>query len=279
MKKTILITGTSSGLGKTAAQFFASNGWNVVATLRNPNYDADLASLDGVLVTRLDVQDRASIQTAIEAGIARFGRIDALVNNAGFGLFGVFESTPREKIQEQFEVNVFGIMDVTRAILPHFREQRSGLIINVTSGAGIFGLPMLSLYCASKFAVEGFSEALSYELASQNIGVKIVEPGGVISTNFGKRSGIEASQSAMIADYESFVAGANATFAGLRAERHATEEDVAKVIFQAATDGTTQLRYVATEDIVPWVKMRREASEAEYIPFMRAQVSPKKSEH
>jgi len=275
LKKTILITGTSSGLGKTAAKYFAGKGWNVVATLRKPNDAADLASLESVLVTRLDVQDRASIKTAIDAGIARFGRIDALVNNAGFGLFGVFESTPREKIQEQFEVNVFGIMDVTRAILPHFREHQSGLIINVTSGAGIFGLPMLSLYCASKFAVEGFSEALSYELASQKIGVKIVEPGGVVSTNFGKRSGTEAAQSAALPDYEAFVSGANATFAGLRASRKATEEDVAKVIYEAATDGTDQLRYVATADIVPWVKARRETSEVEYIAFMRSQFSPK----
>ena len=159
-----------------------------------------------------------------------------------------------------------------------FKLKLADVIINVTSGAGIFGLPMLSLYCASKFAVEGFSEALSYELASQNIGVKLVEPGGVVSTNFGKRSGTEAAQSATIADYEAFVAGANATFAGLRASRRATEEDVAKVIYEAATDGTTQLRYVATADIVPWVKMRRETSEAEYIAFMRSQLLTTKSE-
>jgi NAD(P)-dependent dehydrogenase (short-subunit alcohol dehydrogenase family) len=275
MKKTVLITGTSSGLGKTAAKHFAGRGWNVVATMRAPEQEKNLAGLSDVLVTRLDVQDRESIQRAIEAGIARFGKIDALINNAGFGLFGVFEAISREKVQQQFDINVFGVMDVTRAILPHFRKNKGGLIINVSSGAGVFTLPMLSLYCASKFALEGFSESLSYELASQKIVVKIVEPGGVLSTNFGKRSGEEAAQNASPADYDAFVAGANAIFAGLRGQRLATEEDVAKVIFTAATDGTDQLRYVATDDILPLVKARRETSEQQYIEFMRSRYLPR----
>jgi len=274
MKKTVLITGTSSGFGKVAAKLFASSGWNVVATMRRPEAETDLGGLSDVLVTRLDVQDRASITEAIEAGIARFGRIDALINNAGFGLYGVFEATPREKVREQFDVNVFGVMDVTRAILPHFRKNKGGLIMNISSGAGIFTLPMLSLYCASKFALEGFSESLAYELASQNIIVKIVEPGGVVSTNFGKRSGEEAVQNASLVDYAAFVTRTNAVFASLRAARLATEEDVAKVIFEAATDGTNQLRYVATADIAPLVKARRETSEQEYIAFMRARFLP-----
>jgi NAD(P)-dependent dehydrogenase (short-subunit alcohol dehydrogenase family) len=276
MKRTVLITGTSSGLGKTAAKYFAGNGWNVVATMRAPEQEKELVGLGDVLVTRLDVQDRASIESAIEAGIKRFGKIDTLINNAGFGLFGVFESISREKAQLQFDINVFGVMDVTRAILPHFRQNKGGLIINVSSGAGVFTLPMLSLYCASKFALEGFSEALSYELASQKIVVKIVEPGGVLSTNFGKRSGTEAAQNVSIPDYDGFVAGANAIFAGLRGQRLATEEGVAKVIFTAATDGTDQLRYVATEDILPLVKARRETSEEQYIEFMRSRYLPRK---
>jgi NAD(P)-dependent dehydrogenase (short-subunit alcohol dehydrogenase family) len=276
MKKTVLITGTSSGLGKTAVKHFAGRGWNVVATMRAPEPEKDLAGLSDVLVTRLDVQDRESIELAIEAGIARFGKIDTLINNAGFGLYGVFEAISREKCQEQFDINVFGVMDVTRAILPHFRKNKGGLIINVSSGAGVFTLPMLSLYCASKFALEGFSESLSYELASQKIIVKIVEPGGVLSTNFGKRSGTEAAQNVSPADYDAFVAGANAIFASLRGQRLATEEDVAKVIFTAATDGTDQLRYVATEDIQPLVKARRETSEEQYIEFMRSRYLPGK---
>ncbi len=275
MKKTVLITGTSSGFGKTTVRHFAKNGWNVVATMRCPEAEKELKALDDVLVNRLDVEDSASITESIQAGIARFGRIDVLINNAGFGLFGLFEATPPEKVREQFNVNVFGAMDVTRAILPHFRKNRGGLILNVSSGAGVFTLPMISLYCASKFALEGFSESLSYELASQNIIVKIIEPGGVISTNFGKRSGEEAAHNTSFKDYDPFVADTLAIFAGLRAARLASEEDVAKVIFEAATDGTDQLRYLATADIAPLVKSRRETSEQEYIAFMRARFSPK----
>jgi NAD(P)-dependent dehydrogenase (short-subunit alcohol dehydrogenase family) len=275
-RKTVLITGTSSGLGNTAAKWFARAGWNVIATMRRPEDGSDLAGISNVFVTRLDVQERTSIEEAIDKGIARFGRIDALVNNAGFGLFGVFEATPREKIQQQFDVNVFGVMDVIRAILPHFRKNKAGLVLNVSSGAGVFALPMISLYCASKFALEGFSESLAYELASQNIIVKIIEPGGVVSTNFGKRSGAEAAQNKSLPDYDGFVSAMNDTFAGLRANRTATEEDVAKVIFDAATDGTKRLRYVATADIVPLVEARRTTSEESYIQFMRSRFSPKK---
>ena len=134
---------------------------------------------------------------------------------------------------------------------------------------------MISLYCASKFALEGFSESLSYELASQNIIVKIVEPGGVVSTNFGKRSGAEAAVNPVLADYEPFAARVNAIFAGLRASRLATEDDVARVILDAATDGTDRFRYVATEDIKPLVRARRETSEEEYMAFMRSQFMPR----
>jgi len=273
MTKTVLITGCSTGFGKTSAGLFAEAGWNVIATMRRPEVAGELAARDNVLVTRLDVEDHDSIDAAIAAGIERFGGIDTLINNAGFGLFGVFESTSREKIREQFDVNVFGVMDVTRAILPHFRRRGSGSIINVSSGAGVFTLPMISLYCASKFALEGFSESLSYELASQNISVKIVEPGGVISTDFGKRSGAEAAQGQPIADYQVFFQQTLAVFDGLRAGRLATEEDVAKVIYQAATDNTDQLRYVATEDIQPLVTARRETNEHAYMAFMRERFS------
>ncbi len=271
MSKTVIITGCSTGLGRTSAIDFARKGWNVVTTMRDPDSATGFSGLDNLLVTRLDVQDVVSIRTALIAGISRFGSIDVLVNNAGFGLFGVFESTPVEKIREQFDVNVFGVMDTTRAILPHFRERREGLIINVSSGAGIFTLPMLSLYCSSKFALEGFSESLSYELASQNIGVKIIEPGGVVSTDFGKRSGDEAAQNHPPPSYAGFVAHTNDFFQKLRSTRTATEQDVADVIFAAATDGSSRLRYVATEDIKPLVRYRRETSEEAYLAFMRSQ--------
>lgn len=274
MTKTVLITGCSSGFGEAAACLFADNGWNVIATMRTPVEAC--AEYPNVIVAKLDVQDRESIKSAVAEGIKRFGQIDVVVNNAGYGLFGVFEGTPREKVQEQFDVNVFGMMDVIRETLPHFRANRSGLYINVSSGAGVFGLPMISLYNASKFALEGFSESLSYELASLGIGVKIVEPGGVLETKFGQRSGQEFSSTTTPSDYEPFIAGATAVFDGLRQARGlATSEDVAKVIFEAATDGTNQLRYVATEDIKPLIEKRRGSSEAEYMAFMRERMTPK----
>jgi len=269
-RQTVLITGCSSGLGRATAALFARRGWNVIATMRRPG-SGELSKLDGVLITRLDVQDPASIAEAIEAGITRFGRIDALVNNAGFGLFGVFEATTPEKVKEQFDVNVFGVMNVVRAILPHFRKYKAGLIVNVSSGAGVFTLPMISLYCASKFALEGFSEALSYELSPMGVTVKVVEAGGVVSTNFGKRSAEEAAHVEAPPDYDAFMSATGAIFARLRDQRRATEEDVANVIYEAVTDGSDQLRYVATDDILPLVKARRETSEQEYMALMRSQ--------
>lgn len=276
MTKTVLITGCSSGFGEASARLFSSKGWNVVATMRRPEAEPGLTQLPNVQVLRLDVQDRESVDLAVKDALAQFGSIDVVVNNAGYGLFGVFEGTSREKVADQFEVNLFGVMDVIRATLPHFRQKRSGLYINVSSGAGVFGLPMISLYNASKFALEGFSESLSYELAALGIGIKIVEPGGVLETKFGQRSGSEFSGTQTPTDYDAFIAGAAEVFEGLRRSRDlTTSAEVAQVIFDAATDGSDQLRYVATDDIKPLIEKRRESSETEYMAFMREHVTPK----
>lgn len=278
MPKTVLITGTSTGFGLETASLFARQGWNVIATMRTPSAEHSLNQLPNVLVTRLDVEDRASIDHALTAGLARFGQLDVLINNAGFGLFGVFEATPREKLLEQFAVNVFGVMDVTRAVLPHFRARKAGVIVNVSSGAGVFTLPMLSAYSASKFALEGFSESLSYELAAQNIAVKIVEPGGVTSTSFVARSAVEAEQSLSIADYDEFVRHTSAVFDRLREARSGSNSaQVAQAIFEAANDTSNRLRYLATDDIAPLVRARRESSEQAYMALMRANFAPQES--
>jgi NAD(P)-dependent dehydrogenase (short-subunit alcohol dehydrogenase family) len=276
MKKTVLITGCSSGIGKAAARLFAGNGWNVVATMRKPTTETELARMSNVLVTRLDVQDHDSINQAIKAGITRFGRIDALINNAGYGQYGLFEAIPREKIQEQFDVNVFGVMDVTRAILPHFRKNQGGLIINISSGAGIFTLPMISLYCTSKFALEGFSEALGFELASQNIVIKLVEPhGGVTSTSFSERAVQDNAADTSLTDYNDFVARTEEAFANMTAARTTGANEVAKVIYNAATDGTDQLRYLVGDDSRGFIKARHELSDQDYVDFMRSRFLPK----
>ena len=126
MSKTILITGASSGIGKATARYFHEQGWNVVATMRSPKNEKELTALANVLVLRLDVQDPSSIGSAIEAGLARFGKIDALLNNAGYGAYGPLEATPMENIRRQFDVNVIGLLETTKAVLPHFRSSGSG---------------------------------------------------------------------------------------------------------------------------------------------------------
>ena len=158
MSKTILITGASSGIGKATAQYFHDKGWNVTATMRAPEKETQIKNDDATLLTRLDVTDEASIQAAIDATIAKFGAIDALVNNAGYGLLGTFESMSIEQIQRQFETNVFGVMRVTKAILPHFRERKAGTLINVASMGGRLTFPFYSPYHGTKWAVDGWSD-------------------------------------------------------------------------------------------------------------------------
>jgi len=271
-KHTILITGASSGIGNATARLFAAQGWNVVATMRDPGAEHGLDGIANVLVTRLDVQQPDSIAAAIAAGIARYGRIDALVNNAGYGQYGIFEAIPAETVQHQFDVNVFGVMNTIRAILPHFRANGGGAILNVSSGAGMFTLPMISLYCASKFALEGFTEALSYELASQRIAVKLVIPhGGVTSTAFNARSAASTSTDPALADYDAFIERTQAAFGRMKAASTIAAGDVAAQILAALTDGTDQLRYLVGDDARGFVKARRELDEQGYMAYMREQ--------
>ena len=237
----------------------------------DPAAGAALARRSNVRVLRLDVEDPGSIEAAVASAAEHFQGVDVLVNNAGFGVAGVFEAIGAAKVLEQFRVNLFGLMDVTRAVLPGMRARRSGVIVNISSGAGVFGLPTMSLYCSSKFAVEGFSEAFSYELAALGIAVKIIEPGGVPGTGFNGRTGAEAVAIAPIADYDGFLLEAEKVFVGLLDNAAGTTAaEVAEVIYAAATDGTDRLRYVATRDIAPWVAARRETSEEAYLATMRS---------
>ena len=206
-KHTVLITGSSTGIGRASAKLFADRGWNVVATMRAVSAAGDLAGRDNVFVTRLDVTDPGSIDQAIKTSIEVFGKIDAVINNAGYRQYGLFETIPPKSIQSNFDVNLFGVMNVIRAIVPVFRKQKQGLILNVSSAGGLVGLPSTSIYISTKFALEGFTESLAYELASQNIVVKIIEPGGVISTDFGKRSGQEAAHNTALPDPDRVIHG------------------------------------------------------------------------
>ena len=182
--KTVLITGCSSGFGKLTARTFHQEGWNVIATMRSPENETELTQLDGVLVTRMDVTDPESVGQAVDEGIARFGAIDVLVNNAGFGGHAVFEQFSDHTIRAMYDTNVFGLMNVTRAVLPHMREQGEGCVINVTSVSGLLGTPTSSIYSSTKFAVEGLTEALALEYGPLNIRFKTVAPGAYPTTRF-----------------------------------------------------------------------------------------------
>ena len=184
MKKTVLITGSSSGFGKLAARTFHQNGWNIVATMRSPERETELTRLDEVLVTRLDVTDPESIEAAVEQGVSRFGTIDVLVNNAGYGGHTLFEQASDEAIRSMYETNVFGVMNVSRAVLPIMRRQQGGCVINVTSMAGIMSAPTISIYASTKHAVQGLTEGMAYEYKPLNIRVKSVLPGAYPTTRF-----------------------------------------------------------------------------------------------
>ena len=232
-------------MGKEAAKYFAQNGCYVYATMRNPSKaSADLLENANIEVLALDVEDQASIDACKKVVFAESG-LDILVNNAGFGTFGTFEATTEEQIQNQFNVNVFGMMRVTQAFLPHFRENKAGTIINVSSMAGRAAFPLTSVYNASKFAVEGFSESLQYELEHLNVQVKIIEP-GLINTNFAGSSMAWANH-VNIDEYKSY--SASVMRALMQSMVMASQpEDVAKVIYEASQDQSGKMRFVVGED-------------------------------
>lgn len=268
MTNTVLITGASSGLGRATAVHFQQQGWNVIATMRDPGDASDLSRLDRVLVARLDVLDTSSISEAVEAGLSRFGRIDTLVNNAGYGAYGPLEAMPAEKIRRQFEVNVFGPLATTQALLPHFRENRSGTIVNVSSVGGRLAFPLGTLYHGSKFAVEGLSEALQYELAAFGVRVKIVEPGGM-KTDFGGRS-LDFSNDTTLAEYQPLVTTVLDVMGPMMASGSEPER-IAEIVYSAATDSADQLRYEAGADAIDMLAQRHATNDATFFAGMKAQ--------
>ena len=267
MNKTILITGTSSGLGRETALLFHAKGWNVVATMRAPERETHLSGLDRVLVTRLDVEDSASITSAVDAALARFGRIDVLVNNAGYGAYGPLEATPMNKIRRQFEVNVLGLLATTKALLPHFRGNRAGTIVNISSVGGRITFPLGTLYHGTKFAVEGLSESLHYELAPLGVRVKIVEPGG-IRTDFGGRS-FDFTNDPELSEYQPLVEAVVGQLGPMMDEGGSDADAVAEVVFAAATDDADTLRYIAGADAVALLDARRTSDDETFFAGIR----------
>lgn len=234
--------------------------------MRTPSQE--FASLDGVLVTRLDVTDEGSIAAAVGAATKAFGSIDVLVNNAGYGAFGAFETAADAEVRKQMEVNLFGLIAVTRAVLPGMRARRTGVIINVSSIGGRVTFPFSTLYHATKFAVEGLTESLQYELNPLGIRTKIVEPGGY-KTDFAGRSmsmygtgGIDAYQQ----PWDRFMAKL--------AEWPMSENirEVADAIYEAATDDTEKLRYPVGHDAEPVLEARRQMDDVAFKKMMVGQM-------
>ncbi len=241
-QNTVLITGSSSGIGRATVEYFSKQGWNVAATMRLPETEEKLQELSGVKLFCLDVQDPETIKNAIGEAVDHFGKIDVLVNNAGYAAIGPFENADEIQIFRQFDTNVTGLMRVTKLLIKHFREQDGGVVVNVASVAGRMGFPMFSLYSGTKWAVEGFSESLHYELKKFNIKVKIVEP-GPIKTDFYSRSMDLISSK----DTDVYKKHTDKLVSRLKImETHGAKPvTVAKKIYKASSSGSNRLRYTS----------------------------------
>lgn len=272
MTRTILITGTSSGYGKAAAMLFLERGWNVLAAMRRPDPAVFGGATERLHLVRLDVTDADSIAAAIDEGLAAFGSIDVLVNNAGIGLASAFEATPDATVRDVFETNCFGVLATCRAIIPQMRRQGHGIIVNVTSSATIGPMPLVAAYTASKSAVEGFTESLAYELHSFGIEARLVEPGYAPTTAF-TANGMPRMEGLIPADYAAFAAGCFARMAEYPTA-YCREDEVAAAIWEAATDDSRTLRYPCGADTLMLAGLRWSTSEAHYLARMRALFEP-----
>lgn len=242
MQKTIFLTGASSGLGKSTAKLFQSKGWRVIATMRNPENETELNKLKDVILLPLDVSNQDQIISVVEK-VTHLYPVDVVMNNAGYGLIGVLESLNDEQIQRQITTNLLGVIRVSKAFTSHFRERRSGMFINITSTFGLIGFPVCSVYSATKFAIDGFSESMAYELAQFGIQVKVIAPGGM-QTDFAVRS-METGQHDA---YEKLSVEVSKGYSPEKISNYTKVEDVAEIVYQSATDNQNKLRYVAGSD-------------------------------
>ncbi len=248
VRKTVLITGCSSGYGLETARSFHARGWNVVATMRTPRPDA-LPTSDRLRVVALDVTKPESIAAAV----TQVGPIDVLVNNAGIGLLGAFEATPMSTVREVFETNTFGVLAVTQAVIPGLRARKAGVIVNVTSSATLVPMPLVAVYAASKHAIEGFTASLAFELAEFDVRVKLVQPGYGPNTSF--TSNGAARMTGLLP--QPYAPLAQRIFSSLGQPSVVTQpSDVAEAVWRAANDTTAQLRFPAGADAVALAQSR-----------------------
>jgi NAD(P)-dependent dehydrogenase (short-subunit alcohol dehydrogenase family) len=241
MKKTIFITGTSTGLGKETAMYFAKQGWNVAATMRSPEKATAFGPYENIKVFKLDVTDPAQVATAIEQASAAFGKIDVVVNNAGQGAFGALELMDEEAIDAQYQVNVRGPINVTKAFIPHFRSNKGGKFINISSYMGLLSaMPLGSLYNMSKFALEGLTEGLYYELKPLNIDLHLLEIGAFKGNNF--VDNVTWGEGSDITDYQAVTTKIKGFFVDRDTSKLTDPQLIINEIFALATGANTKFR-------------------------------------
>jgi len=270
--KVVIITGGSAGIGRETALLFARNNFKTYASMRDLQKSSEIKSIAekeklDMHFVQLDVTDDYSIKNAVQNVYDEAGRIDILVNNAGYALSGAFEDLTIDEIKEQYETNVYGLIRTTQAVLPIMRRQRSGVVVNISSGVGRFGYPTGSAYVSTKFAVEGLSESMSYELEPFGIRTVIIEP-GVIDTDFHHASKIAKKSQDPNSPYASLMKTMESNVKKMIANG-STPQYVAEVILEAITSPDHKLRYVAGKDVEQWMEAKRKMSDDEFISMMK----------
>ncbi len=271
-QKVVIITGSSSGIGLESALLLARNGYITYATMRSPEKDASIKAAVQkenlpLRVIQLDVNDDSSVKFAIDHIISEAGRIDVLVNNAGYSLGGALEDLSMDEIQSQYETNLFGLIRVSQAVLPTMRKQRSGRILNISSGAGIFGFPGHSAYVSTKFAVEGLSESIAYELEPFGIKVILIEP-GFIRTNFTQAMIVAKKAQDPASPYSEMMQKIMASASEL-IKNASPAELVANIILDAASNPNPRLRYLAGKDVESWAAGKKNMDELEFFNMIK----------
>ena len=272
-----VVTGSSSGIGLAASLALAKNGYLTYATMRNLAKQDSIQSVAEkehlpVRTVQLDVTDENSVKNAIQSILSESGRIDLLVNNAGYGMTGAFEDIGMDEIKSLYETNVFGVIRVTQAVLPIMRKQGSGRIINISSGAGRIGYPGGSAYVSSKFALEGLSESMAFEVEQFGIKTVLVEP-GFIRTNFAENIVTAKKAQDPNSPYSQTMMQMKSSSHRRRMIENAPDADlVASVIVEAATAKEPDLRYLAGKDVQQMVAAKKSMSDEEFQNMIRQSV-------
>lgn len=267
-----VVTGSSSGIGFEIALMMARNGFQTYATMRNLAKSENIKSIASkenlpIYIEQLDVTDNKSVTNAIQAIVSKANGIDVLVNNAGYALTGAFEDLAIEEIKAQYETNLFGLIRTTQTVLPIMRKQKSGAIVNISSGAGRFGYPGGSAYVSTKFAVEGLSESMAYELEPFGIKVILVEP-GVIKTNIANGMIIAEKSQNPNSPYSQIMQKMSTSFEHML-ENASSPDVVAKVVLKAVTSENPSLRYLAGKDVEIWIEAKRNMSDDQFYKMIK----------